>query len=223
MKCPHCLITFHDVRTRHYLGQDPDGHWFIESRTCPSPECKRDIHVLVRTTAMFQSPDGKDYMEGDIRKAYWVWPRATARQPLPIGVPGDIAEDYKEAALVFADSPKASAALSRRCLQHFIREVLKIKKPNLALEIDAVIDAGILPSNISAELDKVRIVGNFAAHPDKSTSTGLILDVEVGEAEWNLEVLDDLFDFYYVRRVRSEKLKEELNKKLIAAGKTPLP
>jgi hypothetical protein len=47
--------------------------------------------------------------------------------------------------------------------------------------------------------------------------------VEVGEAEWNLDVLDDLFDFYYVRLARSVQLKADINKKLIAAGKKPLP
>jgi len=223
MKCPHCLIVFHDVRTRHYLGEDPDGHWFIESRTCPSPECRRDIRVLVRTTSTFQTVDGVDYMEGTVRKTYMVWPRAAARQRLPSDVPSDIAEDYREAALVLADSPKASAALSRRCLQNFIREVLKIERPTLALEIDAVIDSAIFPSNIADELDKVREIGNFAVHPDKGTLTGVILDVEVGEAEWNLDVLDDLFDFYYVRLARSVQLKADINKKLRAAGKKPLP
>lgn len=39
------------------------------------------------------------------------------------------------------------------------------------------------------ELDAVRNIGNFAAHTQKSTVTGAILDVVPGEAEWNLDVL----------------------------------
>jgi hypothetical protein len=36
-------------------------------------------------------------------------------------------------------------------------------------------------------IDAIRNVGNFAAHPLKSTNTGLILDVEPSEAEWPLD------------------------------------
>jgi hypothetical protein len=33
-------------------------------------------------------------------------------------------------------------------------------------------------------IDAVRNIGNFAAHPQKSTATGEILEVEFGESEW---------------------------------------
>jgi len=223
MKCPHCTIAFHDNPKREFLGRDPDGHWLIEIRRCP--ECQKEIYTMICAEEIFQnSANGReDYYEEQVRLRYLIRPRGVARQPLPQGVPPSIAEDYKEAALVLADSAKASAALSRRCLQHFIREVLDFTKPNLAQEIDEVIASGVFPSNINDELDKVRIIGNFAAHPEKSTSTGVILAVEPGEAEWNLDVLDNLFDFYYIRLARSAELKANINKKLIAAGKTPLP
>jgi hypothetical protein len=164
-----------------------------------------------------------DYLEAQVRIKYLVRPKGISRQPPPQDVPPEIAAEYNEAALVLSDSPKASAALSRRCLQHLLRDVAKIKASDLSKEIDDVIALGVLPSNITDELDKVRTVGNFAAHPNKSTSTGVILDVEPGEAEWNLEVLEDLFDFYFVRLARSAKLKADINLKLIAAGKQPLP
>jgi hypothetical protein len=35
--------------------------------------------------------------------------------------------------------------------------------------------------------------GSFAAHEIKSKVTGAVVDVEVGEAEWNLDVLESLF------------------------------
>jgi hypothetical protein len=41
---------------------------------------------------------------------------------LPSEVPPEFANDYKEACLIIANSPKASAALSRRCLQNILRE-----------------------------------------------------------------------------------------------------
>ncbi len=72
------------------------------------------------------------------------------------------------------------------------------------------------------ELDAVRNIGNFAAHPLKSQSTGEIVEVEPGEAEWNLEVLEMLFDFYYVQPAHAQKRRDELKKKLADAGKPPM-
>ena len=66
------------------------------------------------------------------------------------------------------------------------------------------------------------IAGNFAAHPVKNSRSGEIVVVEPGEAEWNLDVLDLLFDFYYVGPARADAKREALNTKLIAAGKRPM-
>ena len=151
-----------------------------------------------------------------------VRPRGSSRPPCPLEVPKGIAEDYNEACLVLPDSPKASAALSRRALQHLLRETVKVKHQDLAKEIQEVLDSKQLPSYIAEIVDAVRNTGNFAAHPLKSTSTGEILPVEPGEAEWNLDVLEALFDFYYVQPDKIQKKKMALNQKLIDAGKPPM-
>jgi len=137
-------------------------------------------------------------------------------------VPNSYADDYREACLVIADSPKASAALSRRCLQHLLRGEAKVKHQNLFNEIDEIIKRGTLPSHIAEGLDAVRNIGNFAAHPMKSQSTGDIVPVELGEADWNLDVLESLFDFYFVAPAKTKARKDALNKKLKDAGKPPV-
>ena len=68
-------------------------------------------------------------------------------------------------------------------------------------------------------LDQVRVIGNFSAHPLKDTNSGEIVDVEPGEAEWNLDVLDELFDFYYVKPAAIKAKTDQLNQKLTSAGK----
>jgi hypothetical protein len=146
-----------------------------------------------------------------------VWPMTTGRDPVPPEVPSHIAQDYNEAAQVLAISPKASAALSRRCLQTVLREAGGTKSRDLADQIKEVAPA--LPTRIAGNLDAVRVIGNFAAHPIKSQATGTIVDVEVGEAEWNLDVLDALFDHYYVRPEVERKKRDALNQKLKDAGK----
>ena len=115
---------------------------------------------------------------------------------------------------------KASAALSRRCLQNLLREHFGVKHGNLADEIEAVLPK--LPSHLAGAVDGVRNIGNFAAHPLKSENTGAILDVLPGEAEWSLDVLESLFDFGFVQPALLEAKRDALNQKLEEAGKPPM-
>ncbi len=148
-----------------------------------------------------------------------VWPKGVSRAPVPPEVPPEIAEDYKEACLVLTDSPKASAALSRRCLQNLLRQAAGVKPADLSAEIQEVLNSNKLPATIAENIDAVRHIGNFAAHPNKSKSTGEVLPVEPHEAEWNLDVLESLFDFYFVQPARAKARRDALNKKLADAGK----
>jgi hypothetical protein len=150
------------------------------------------------------------------------YPRAASRPPPPKEVPEEFAADYREASLVVADSPKASAALSRRCLQHIFREKAGVTPSDLAKEIDQVLERNLLPSHLAEAVDAVRNVGNFAAHPMKSKASGEILPVEPGEAEWTLDVLDGLFDFFFVQPELLKKRRAALDVKLAAAGKPPM-
>ena len=81
-------------------------------------------------------------------------------------------------------------------------------------EIENVVKSRQLPSDLAKALDHIRIIGNFAAHPNKSVDTGSIIGVESGEAEWTLQVLSELFDFYYARRNKLERARKELEKKV---------
>lgn len=155
-----------------------------------------------------------------VKSEHVVWPATTTRGPVPSEVPEHVATDYNESVAVLGISPKASAALSRRCLQVILKEAGKAKARDLAEQIMEVLPT--LPSHVAEDLDAVRNIGNFAAHQQKSTSTGVILDVEPHEAEWNLEVLEALFDFYYVQPELAKKRRASLSEKVQAAGKPPL-
>lgn len=93
---------------------------------------------------------------------------------------------------------------------------------DLAKAIDAVLNAKALPSSLAENLDAVRNIGNFAAHPIKDTNSGAIVPVEDHEAEWNLDVLEGLFDFYYVQPAKDKARRAALATKLAAAGKPPM-
>lgn len=111
-------------------------------------------------------------------------------------------------------SPKASAALSRRCLQNTIRTATNISKEKLFAEIEEIIAQKLVPSWLADQLHDLRRIGNFAAHPTKDTSTGEIIDVEPGEAEWTLDILDGLFDVFFVEPAKAKERKARLEEKL---------
>lgn len=150
-----------------------------------------------------------------------IFPKYANRRVEP-EVPIEYREDFIEAAAVLPISPKASAALSRRILQHTLREKFGLKRPSLAQEIDDFLKLKDVPAYLSGAVDAVRNIGNFAAHPLKDSSTGTIVAVEPGEAEWLLEVLESLFDFAFVQPERLAAKQIALNKKLIAMGKPPM-
>jgi hypothetical protein len=190
-------------------GTSYEGIWNIHQQRCP--ECGQTIILLDRASA---------YSSGRVG-TFMAYPRRYTR-PVPAEVVDPYRQDYLEACRVLADSAKASAALSRRTLQAILRDKAGTKSKDLFDQIEEVISSGKVPSHIADDLHAVRNIGNFAAHTIKSTTTGAIVDVEPGEAEWNLDVLDSLFDFYFVQPALSAKRKAELNKKLKDAGKPEL-
>jgi Domain of unknown function (DUF4145) len=211
MKCPHCLESFHpqfsDTALQGYADVDSQEYRIVFGQ-CPA--CRR---TWIRLRRVLRG--------GELAEAF-VYPKTVSRQPLSQDVPGRFADDYREACMVLADSEKASAALSRRCLQALLREQAKVKPQDLSKEIDEVLAGKQLPSHLAGAIDAVRNVGNFAAHPIKSKSTGEIVEVESGEAEWLLDVLEGLFDFYFVAPAELQRKRDALNKKLADANKPPL-
>ena len=120
-----------------------------------------------------------------------IFPLGSNRSRCPEEVPENLKNDYKETCLVEPLSKKAAAALGRRCLQNLLREQ-GFKAKDLSDEIDLAIKK--LPSHLSENIDAIRNIGNYAAHPIKSQKTGEIVEVEPQEAEWVLDVLEGLFE-----------------------------
>ena len=218
MICPHCLVAFHDTWTSWSYRTEPDtwlstqidSKWQFDFKSTLCPACDQLIFRL-----------DQYHRGGVVRERIITYPKGTAR-PVPVEVEDEFANDFREACLVIGDSEKASAALSRRCLQNLMREKADTKAKDLAPQIQEVLDSGKLPSHLADAIDGVRVIGNFAAHPIKSTRTGEVIEVEPGEAEWLLETLEGFFDFYFVQPAKLEKKRGALNEKLKDAGKPPL-
>lgn len=212
VKCPHCNTAIHAawIGPTHLIRLPTTvGTWQIRYLTCP--ECQNFVAEL-----QLASP-----VDNHVELTAQVWPRHATR-PVANEVEERYASDYKQAAAILGISPKASAALSRRLVQDIIREKAGIKKKNLDAEITELINSGQLPAWLSTNVDSIRAVGNFGTHPIKSTNTGEVVEVEPGEAEFLLDVLDDLFDFYFVQPARAAQHLGAINAKLQDAGKPTL-
>lgn len=126
-------------------------------------------------------------------------------KPQPEYIPEAIREDYFEACRIRELSPKASAALARRCLQGMIRDFWDIQKGRL---IDEILELkNHVESTIWGAIDAVREVGNIGAHMEKDVN--LIIDVEPGEAEKILGLIELLLKEWYVaRKEREDRVNE---------------
>ena len=203
LKCPHCLVACYMPRATYVwpLGHDSDGHWWAENRSCPN--CGKVVVWLARSEETMNNPPGGQRPSGEQQWAL-ARPKASGRPPVPPEVPEEYATDYREACLVIADSPKASAALSRRCLQLMLRKELQAEGRGLFKEIQWTIQHGNLPSSVIELLDVPRKVGNEAAHPTLSDA-GLITDIEPWEAKWCLEIIESLYDQLFVLPAKNQE------------------
>jgi hypothetical protein len=206
-ECPHCQhhVTITTTETYGELilrGDNADGRHVLASQfiVCPNDECKKFTLEVDLYESQYES--GTETLIGHVK--HWrLVPNSTAKV-FPEYIPAPITEDYTEACLIKDDSPKASATLSRRCLQGMLRDFHKVKPDNLYKEIDEIKEVTD-PMTWDA-IDAVRKVGNIGAHMEKDINT--IVEVDPNEAEMLIELIETLFNDWYVNRhKREERLK----------------
>lgn len=122
-------------------------------------------------------------------------PQSIAKQ-FPDYIPKQIREDYEEACAVLFLSPKSSATLSRRCLQGMIRDYWGITKKRLIDEITALQDK--VQPDLWKAIDSLRQLGNIGAHMEKDVD--LIVDIDPGEAEKLIKLIELLIKEWYINR-----------------------
>ena len=134
-----------------------------------------------------------------------IYPNSLAKQ-LPEYIPNVIREDYEEAYSILNLSPKASATLARRCLQGMIRDFHGITKSRLIDEINAL--QNVIPATQWKAIDSLRSIGNIGAHMEKDIN--VIIDVDPGEAEKLLKLIELLIDKWYIARHDEEELLADI-------------
>ncbi len=204
-RCPYC--NHFSVVTDEIFGSSDvyikrtsileNVEFQIAHIVCPNPDCKG-----LSLTAFLYPLVGPNRVHAEEPSHKWpLLPESTAK-PLPDYVPKNLRENYHEACKIRDLSPKASAALSRRCLQGMIRNFWEIKdKRNLKQEIDAL-EEMVAPEAWKA-IDAVRSVGNIGAHMEKDIN--LIVEVEPKEAGLLIALIEQLFEEWYIARFQREE------------------
>ncbi len=207
--CPFCnsttTINEHDFSvSKHELKittKHGTKYLFTYFIVCPNTECKEYSLILQLFNRDWTPNIGS---LGEFEKEITIIPSFIAKS-YPTYIPQPIRDDYYEACQIRELSPKASATLSRRCLQGMIRDFWGIKKSRLIDEISE------LESKVDTltwqAIDAVRKIGNIGAHMEKDVN--VVIDVEPAEASLLLGLIENLMqDWYIARHDREIRLKE---------------
>ncbi len=229
--CPFCSrdTTITDTAitaTAYYDLRSADGYRSTNTTiiVCPNPKCaKTTLTLALFSVQRLEGPRGPIWESPELLHIWSLIPPSSAKVFADY-VPEPIRDDYTEACMIRDLSPKASATLSRRCLQGMIRDFWGITKARLVDEIEAIKDK--VDAHTWAAIDAVRSVGNIGAHMEKDIN--VIVDVEPQEAQLLIGMIEMLIkDWYVMRQERKERLaaivqvKDAKNAAKVAAPKQP--
>jgi hypothetical protein len=217
--CEFCGITqtvgdakFFSVTGRMDVGENKHGSfgYQLSAIGCSNPACKEVYVRIFLGTVEYNRHSGQlDFKE--VVSNHYIRPESNAK-PQPDYIPIAIRQDYEEACKIRHLSPKASATLSRRCIQGMIRDFCNIKAATLNREIEELRRQtleGSAPPGVSAEsidaLDHIRQVGNIGAHMEKDIN--VIIEVDPDEAQVLVDIVELLFQEWYIaRKARQDRL-----------------
>ncbi|MDP2939250.1 MAG: DUF4145 domain-containing protein [Candidatus Omnitrophota bacterium] len=209
--CPFCqqptTVTDNDTSSTSSTLQIKNKHDFkllyINWIVCPNVKCK-EYSLNVSLFDYLYNP-----MRGwEVGKRIKSWNLVPASQSrvFPDYIPEAIRNDYLEACLIKDLSPKASATLSRRCLQGMIRDFWGVKQSNLRKAIDKIKNK-VDPLTWKA-IDAVRKMGNIGSHMEKDIN--LIIEVDPKEASLLINLIEKLIEEWYIHRHERQATMESI-------------
>lgn len=202
-QCPYCSMVMpisRDTISERYPSffYDNDAQIYTDNKTTKS--CVKITFYKCPNCDQFTiMANGIGGNVNDINM--YMRPKSLAKQ-FPNYIPDAIRQDYEEACAIATLSPKASATLSRRCLQGMIRDFWGIKEKNLYEEISALKNQ--IPADLWFSIDALRQLGNIGAHMEKDTN--VIVDIDPDEADSLIQLIELLMKEWYINREERKKL-----------------
>jgi hypothetical protein len=210
--CPNCnkelTVTDEDRRVSFadLTLSNADGPRRLVSKfvVCPNPECRK---FSVITSLHHLEVSGKRTYTGKHIKTWALVPPSRARS-FPIAIPQHILQDYHEACLTLELSPKVAAALARRCLSSMIRDYWQVQPGSLGDEFRQI--KGTADPLTWETIESIRTRGLIGAHMESEGAE--ILDIDPGEAELLIGLIETLIEDWYVTREERRKRLTETRK-----------
>ncbi len=198
-------------------GAHSDFTMTCTSIVCPNPDCGELTLASTLLKDNWAVELGQWVTHQEKINEWQLLPRSKAK-PLPNYIPEEVRNNYTEACLILNDSPKASAAMSRRCLQGIIRDFWEIPEKdrgNLGAEINIIKDK--IHPDTYASIKAIREIGDIGAHMEKAVDT--IVDVDPDEAQLLIELIETLLDDWYVASHKRKKRHEQLGSMVVSKRK----
>jgi hypothetical protein len=213
VKCPFCSQGIHEKFELLFAEGLPKAGQHLVALSSPldaggavgvrvrvswmiCPEC---FQILVLVQRSFYTPKWESVDKAEWQTEEWfAVPQKPAPRIIDSLVPEPYKQDYIEASAILDDSPRMSSVLSRRILQDLLQEFAGYDDYKLEDRIDKFIADAKYPPRLKENLHHLRDMANFSAHTKKDKDTGEIIEVGRDEAEWALDVIDGLFDYFIV-------------------------
>lgn len=170
------------------------GYLNLTFFVCPDIECG-NVDVLI---------EGDEVWD---KKTMWFHPSSLAKTFKHTDQA--IINWYNEAYEVLNKSARASAMLSRSCIQKILRLKLGIVKGTLDAEINEAENKNLLSPILVKAFHNLRKIGNIVTHPNEDI---LDIDISVDEASVILKVVELLITELYVEPGEKQKAFDELDK-----------
>lgn len=128
-------------------------------------------------------------------------------------VPDRYTRDYAEAAGILQASPRMSAVLARKIVGDLLAEYGGHKERRITQQIDAFNANTSHPRSIRENLHHLREIADFGAHTQKDERDEIV-EATRDEAEWTLDVVDRLFDYFIVTPKQDASIRDSFDVKI---------
>ena len=184
-------------------------------------ECLECHHILIRFTQIRRQP-ARDKLPKDFEilgeESWLVIPRHSSR-PVHAEVSKAVpylAQLYQEAASILDESPRACAILARRVMTDLLKKYAGRSEHGLTDRINKFDKDTSYPSTLRDNLLQYgREIGDFAAHTQEDDQANIV-DVGPAEAEWTLDLVERLFEYFIISPARDAEIKAKMDKKIQA-------
>lgn len=211
--CPHCrsVAAFENVVQHGVAYGKPFPFQYADRCTNLNAHIAKCLACNGIVFGMVELRDGKTNIP------HYLWPLEEWPDHAPEQIEPEIKRAYDEARAVLPLSPMAAAVLARRCLQHVLRERLKIEESVLFDQIKKAVACEELSKPTRDALHHIRQIGNWAAHPSVDQSNTLI-QVTRQEAEYTLEAVEMVFYDVYVATARAVAMGARIEQKKVGTS-----